>query len=89
MKNMIEITKFLIDTKKIIKGRNLFDKSRNYNKKGCTVEIEGVTENILKELFAVIPFITTFVLKRLNLPEEANKDIVRNMIDILEEEFLS
>ena len=56
---MIEITKFLIDTKKIIKGRNLFDKSRNYNKKGCTVEIEGVTENILKELFAVIPFITT------------------------------
>ncbi len=28
-------------------------------KKGCTVEIEGVTENILKELFAVIPFITT------------------------------
>ncbi len=58
-------------------------------KKGCTVEIEGVTENILKELFAVIPFITTAALKRLNFPEEANKDIVRNIIDILEQEFLS
>ncbi len=58
-------------------------------KKGCAVEIGGFTKNILKELFAVIPFITTSVLKRLNLPEEANKDIVRNMIDILEEEFLS
>ncbi len=58
-------------------------------KKGCAVEIGGFAENILKELFAVIPFIITTVLKRLNLPEEANKDIVRNIIEILEEQFLS
>ena len=58
-------------------------------KKGCAVEIGGFTKNILKELFAVIPFITTSVLKRLNFPEEANKEIVRNIIDILEQEFLS
>ncbi len=58
-------------------------------KKGCAVEIEGFTKNILKELFAIILFITTAALKRLNFPEEANKDIVRNIIDILEQEFLS
>ncbi len=50
--------------------------------------MEGTTKCILDDLLQGILLMTGAVFERLDFPKEVNRDIVRMIIDDLEEKFL-
>ena len=54
----------------------------------CKVEIEGNILSVIADLLATPPVVISAVCKRLELPKDIKKDIVREVINDLEEKFL-
>lgn len=58
------------------------------NEEKSLVETNGNILSLTAELLAISPVVISSVFKRLKMPEDMEKDIVRMIIDDLEEKFL-